>query len=135
MILFEYPTMRLKTCDSNWPTSYQDKRELANIIATNQSSHRSTATWTLPKVAIRAIMFSCVSKNPISWSCETWEAYNCSSGSFDLFGSARHTVVKSFIYHFCVWTLFHEEPMLSCVPCELLMLAITIIIYLSKNIK
>jgi hypothetical protein len=42
---------------------------------------RSTAAWTFPDVAIRALMFSCVSKNPISWSWESWVAYNCSGGS------------------------------------------------------
>lgn len=42
---------------------------------------RSTAAWTLPEVAIRALMFSCVSKKPISCSCESWVAYNCSGGS------------------------------------------------------
>lgn len=42
---------------------------------------RWTAAWTFPDVAISALMFSWVSKNPISWSCESWVAYNCSGGS------------------------------------------------------
>lgn len=42
---------------------------------------RSTAAWTFPAVAIKARIFSWVSKKPISWSCDNWVAYNCSGGT------------------------------------------------------
>jgi len=42
---------------------------------------RSTAAWTFPAVAISARIFSCVSKKPISWSCDNWVAYSSSGGT------------------------------------------------------
>lgn len=42
---------------------------------------RSTAAWTFPDVARSALMFSCVSKKPISCSCDSCAAYSSSGGT------------------------------------------------------
>lgn len=86
-IIFKCQTRRLNATEFEWiklnPLKNLHQRKSANFTCycPEFPKSRSTAAWTFPDVAIRALKFSCVSKNPISWSWVSWVAYNVSGGS------------------------------------------------------
>lgn len=53
---------------------FKQKKTMPHHHGPKFPSNLSTAAWTLPWVARNALIFSWVSKKPISWSCDSWVA-------------------------------------------------------------